>query len=411
MKQTNKILLIFITMILLCLIGFIYFTFDNDMVVPNPYIEYDIVRNINISDFNEIEIRGNRLSVDIIRADTFGIRIEGPDNLVNNYLSITKDENKLLFNVSHEIKESFYNINLEISLPRLKRLCADNSNHPIRLVSKNNAYGPAPMFFGRIEIKLKNLKEDDLNIEISGQTNAHMDSCQINNLNADANNISLITIQKSNINSLEYHLTGSSSMQVLNFEGSYNGTLSDYSSISLTDNKNNSEVYYSETLNSAVTSFGEVFPGLHWGSPEKKVIEFFTDRGAVIDISHTFPNSIYGFTNINFNNWTYWDLNIESVSAFFSNNILTSFQFTFHDSLSTFKIDSTLVNYYGLANYERKKSKTWKISNNDSKQITGMHFIYINTNVLSKQSSEWFELQEKMYTSRTGFILEKIDNE
>jgi len=412
MILTNKILLLFIATVIICILGFIYFTIDGDMVVPNPRIEKDIIRNISIHDFDEIEIRGNRCFVDIVRADTFGIIIKGPDNLVNNYLSITKEEKRLLFEVSSEIRESFYNFNLKISLPSLKKLFADNSNHPIKFRNKNGTIVPSTSFFGQIGINIKNLKEDDFSIKIGGQTTVKIDSCKINNFYVDASNISLISVIKSNINNVKYNLAGISSLHVLDFEGNYNGTLSDLTSISFRNKKQNREVFHSEKFISIIASFGEVIPGLQWGSLEEKVHEFFTDKGATLDTAHIYPRSIYGLKNIDYNNWNYLGLMIESVSALFYNNILYHLQLSVHESVSTNEIVSLLTKNYGT--YESaKRGKMWKTVNGEGKEITNVILVSRNNhiNTVSFESYDWSELQKKMYTDEWKSLVENVSNE
>ena len=404
MILTNKILILFIAAIIISIIGFIYFTLDGDMVVPNPRIEGDIVRNINIEDFDEIDIRGNQWKVNIIRADTFGIIIEGPDNLLNNYLSITKEKNKLLFNVSPEIKESYYHLKLKICLPSLKKLFADNSNCPIILI--NSRTGRVRRNYGSIRINMNNLNEDDFIIKISGQTTVDMDSCQINNLYADANNISQIYISKSDIMNLEYIFAGVSMMVAESVEGNCNGTLSDFSVIDIKDKRQNRKVFYSDDYFSSINSLGEVLSGLQWGSSQKKVKDYFINKDAIIDSVFILPT--YGVSNIYFKDCKFMGINIESISALFNNDILVHLSFGFHDSVSTDKIDSWLTNNFGDYNSKRKKSKRWRINNKEGKHITDLEFINITEKMVTFQSIEWFEIQKNMYTSEMEILDETI---
>jgi len=404
---TNKILLLFISTIIVSIIGFIFFTLDKNMVIPNPKIESDVVRHIKFEEFDEIEIRGNRWDVEIVKADNFGIIITGSDNLVNNYLSITKEKNKLLFNVSPQIKESIDDIELKISLPRLTRLLADNSNHPIKLISNNKYSLKSPHFFGQIRVTITNFREDNLNVDINGLTTVEMENCRIKNLNSKARDISLIFIEKSNIKNINYNLTGASSMNVVGFDGRYKGTLSDFTSISFVNNKGKRKVYHSENYISTIASFGEVLPGLQWGSSAKKVHNYISDQDALKIPKSDFPESVYGGHEISYTNFSFNNMSIEKLSAGFLHDFLISLQIEFHDSVSIAKIDNWLTNNYGDYDSKRKKSKRWIVNNNKGKIITILDFLYITEKIVTFSSWEWFELRDTMYSSESSLIVEK----
>ena len=400
MLLTSKILLLFVSSIMIYIFGFITFIFDNDMVVPNPRIEKNIVRNINIINFDEIEMRGSQLNVDISRADTFGIRIEGPDNLVNNYLSVTKEKNKLLFEIPHEIRESSYEIKIKINLPSLKNIFADNSDHPIIVFQNPN--GRIWRKYGRIGIGIKHFKEEIFNINTSGQTTVYIDSCQINELYADANNLSRIFISKCNISNVEYNFAGMSRMVADNVDGYCHGTLSDFTVINIGDKWQNRKVFYSDDYISSLTSLGEVLPALQWGSSQKKVKDYFINRGATIDSVHTWPK--YGGSWIYFKNCNLMGLNVESISTHYRDDILLNFQFEFHDSISITKIDYWLQDNYGVYDSKRKNGKTWIVDNSEGKHISNIDFIHITSKIVTFQSMEWFELRKKMYSSKTKIL-------
>ena len=405
---TNKILLLFISTIIVCIIGFIFFTLDKNMVIPNPKIESNVVRHIKFEEFDEIEIRGNRWDVEIVKADTFGIIITGSDNLVNNYLSITKEKNKLLFNVSPQIKESIDDIELKISLPRLKRLFADNSNHPIKVIHNNNFSGPSPFFFGEIVVKIINFREGSFNVDINGKTTVKMEKCRINNLNANASNLSKIYIEKSNIKNVKYNLTGASSMKVIDFEGRQKGTLTNFTTATFVNKKGQRKVYHSKKYISTIASFGEMFPGLKWGSTGKKVHNYFTDQDALNYSKPKLPESLYGMHEIIYTNFIFNNMNIETLSARFSNDFLVHFQIEFHDSVSITKIDNWLTNNFGKYETERKKSKTWKVYNDENKEISRVEFIHITTKTVMISSSEWNALQYEMYYKNKYSIEKEI---
>ncbi|NJD23766.1 MAG: hypothetical protein FIA82_14045 [Melioribacter sp.] len=109
MKLTNKILLVFLILLVLSVTAY-KIVFDSKVeLLPNPfdkkttytYIKIPIIDN-NLSEF---ELRG-RFIVNFKQRDTSRVTIEGPDNLINHYLSVEQQGNK--FSVHSKIDLSKY---------------------------------------------------------------------------------------------------------------------------------------------------------------------------------------------------------------------------------------------------------------------------------------------------------------
>lgn len=98
MKLTNKILLVFLILLVLLVTAY-KIVFDSKVeLIPNPFDEktFYVAKVFNIEDKepDTFELNG-RFIVYFTQNDTSFVRIEGPDNLVNNYISVVRRANKL----------------------------------------------------------------------------------------------------------------------------------------------------------------------------------------------------------------------------------------------------------------------------------------------------------------------------
>ncbi len=101
MKLTNKILLVFLILLVLLVTAY-KIVFDCKVeLIPNPFEDKTsyITKYFPATGhaLNQIELKG-RFIVYFIKKDSAGVIMEGPDNLINHYLTIKQEGNKLSIN-------------------------------------------------------------------------------------------------------------------------------------------------------------------------------------------------------------------------------------------------------------------------------------------------------------------------
>jgi|GEM_PF-2691092 len=109
MKLTNKILFVFLILLVLSVTAY-KIVFDSKVeLIPNPFDEktYYVAKVFNIEDKvpDTFELKG-RFIVYLIHTDTLFVRIEGPDNLINKYMSVERQGNR--FSIASKIDLSKY---------------------------------------------------------------------------------------------------------------------------------------------------------------------------------------------------------------------------------------------------------------------------------------------------------------
>ena len=115
MKLTNKILLVFLILLVLLVTAY-KIVFDSKVeLIPNPFDEksYYVAKVFNLENkqTDTFELKG-RFIVYLTQTDTSFVRIEGPDNLINKYFTVERQGNK--FSVTAKIDLSKYSQYIKI---------------------------------------------------------------------------------------------------------------------------------------------------------------------------------------------------------------------------------------------------------------------------------------------------------
>ncbi len=115
MKLTNKILLVFLILLVLLVTAY-KIVFDSKVeLIPNPFDEktYYVAKVFNIEDREtDTFVLKGRFIVYLTHADSPFVRIEGPDNLINKYISVERQRNK--FSITSKIDLSKYSEYIKI---------------------------------------------------------------------------------------------------------------------------------------------------------------------------------------------------------------------------------------------------------------------------------------------------------
>jgi len=129
MKLTNKILLVFL--ILLVLLVTAYKIIFNSIVELIPSAtdkkaEY-IYRMLPLTEMpiKVIEIKG-RFIVEFIKSDSVLAAINGPDNLVNNYIVVERKGNKMLIRSKIDLTNYYHPISIRFNMKNLRMIALSN---------------------------------------------------------------------------------------------------------------------------------------------------------------------------------------------------------------------------------------------------------------------------------------------
>ncbi len=122
MKLTNKILLVFL--ILLVLLVTTYKIIFNGKVelIPNAIdknADY-IYRKISFAEkpINTLELNG-RFIVNLIKSDTLFVVIHGPDNLVNNYMGLEQNGSRMSISSKIDLSKYYHPITIDFRTNKL----------------------------------------------------------------------------------------------------------------------------------------------------------------------------------------------------------------------------------------------------------------------------------------------------
>ena len=204
MKLTNKILFVFLILLVLSVTAY-KIVFDSKVeLIPNPFDEktYYVAKVFNIEDKvpDTFELKG-RFIVYLIHTDTLFVRIEGPDNLINKYMSVERQGNR--FSIASKIDLSKYSQFIKI-------FCFVNN---LRSVKAS----------GGAIISVKEFVGDSLDIMVEDSSIVKTTSCEYLNANILERDKAMVMMEKTK--NATVHLYNSSNLTLTLDGGEVSGII------------------------------------------------------------------------------------------------------------------------------------------------------------------------------------------
>ena len=129
MKLTNKILLVFLILLVLLITAYkIVFNSIVELVPSGTDKKADYIYRIlplTETPIEAIEIKG-RFIVEFIKDDSVLAAINGPDNLVNNYIAVEREGNKILIRSKIDLTKYYHPISIRFNMKFLRTIVLSN---------------------------------------------------------------------------------------------------------------------------------------------------------------------------------------------------------------------------------------------------------------------------------------------
>lgn len=241
MKLTTKILVIIFSTIILYVIGSLLYFNSFAEVTPAPLVKETVKKTVDLTGVRHLKFGRGLWIVDVTQSDSNYAKIEGADNLINNFTIIEIVDDTLIVDVDEKFEyDNTWQNYIHINHNEIKSITALHNTHLFFSSVLSDTLKTYICHLSSMNIKNGNISF--LKIEGSDYANILFENCTIDNLSFRLKNKSIITGRNSDID--------------------FSGECLDSSSYYVRDRRGNEQIIISETLINRRNMQDEFLPGL-----------------------------------------------------------------------------------------------------------------------------------------------------